>query len=211
MNELKFDLLQKRIVSGLSNLPGEDAHARLAPPHRKPASAYLEKAKDYRVAAVMALIYPDAKREPFILLMERTGGMGVHSGQISFPGGKQEEGESLEQTALRETREELGFDPSLIQVAGPLSPLYIPPSNFLVQPFLGFMDELPPIHPSESEVQSVIQVSLLHFFDELNLKEGEFFSSGGYKVRSPYFTVEQHRIWGATAMMLSEIVWLAGK
>jgi len=211
MNELKFDVLQERMVSGLKKLPGEDAHGRLAPPHRKPASAYLEYAKNYRVAAVMAIIYPDVNNDSCILLMERTGGVGVHAGQISFPGGKQEEGESLEETALRETREELGFDPSLIQVAGPLSPLYIPPSNFLVHPFLGFMNELPLIHPNEAEVQGVIQVPLYQFFDESNMEVGEFFSSGGYKVRSPYFKVEHHKIWGATAMMLSEIVWLAGK
>jgi 8-oxo-dGTP pyrophosphatase MutT (NUDIX family) len=211
MIELKFDVLQERMVFGLKMLPGEVAHARLSPPNRKPASTYLEYAKDYKVAAVMALIYPDAQNDPCILLMERTGGAGVHAGQISFPGGKQEEGESLEQTALRETQEELGFDPSLIQVAGPLSPLYIPPSNFLVQPFLGFMNEMPSLKPNEAEVKGVIKAPLHQFFDESNMEVGEFFSSGGYKVRSPYFKVEHHRIWGATAMMLSEIVWLAGK
>lgn len=205
MSMLHYHHLRDSLRSGFGELPGEVAHARLAPAHRKPASAYMDQAEDFRKAAVLALLFPHTNGEACILLIERSGGGGVHAGQIGFPGGKQEDGETPERTALRETQEELGIDSSQIIMAGALSRLFIPPSRFLVQPFLGFIDELPQLQPNSFEVQKVIYAPVSLFTNQSNVQHGAFLSSGGLTVHSPFFQVQGYKVWGATAMMLSEI------
>jgi 8-oxo-dGTP pyrophosphatase MutT (NUDIX family) len=139
-------------------------------------------------------------------LIERTGDGGVHSNQISFPGGKKEESDSsFEFAALRETEEEVGIASNTVKILGALTPLYIPPSNFLVYPFVGYIDYQPIFVISEKEVQRIITPPIHLFRDDQAIKEDIFESARGYSVKAPYFELEDVKIWGATAMILSEI------
>lgn len=157
----------------------------------------------------MVLLVPGAANPPAkVILMERTSGPDVHAGQISFPGGKQEHDETLLDTALRETEEELGLRASAVTVIGPMTSLFIPASNFFVQPFLGFLPEVPEMAPSAAEVNRVLMPDLHLFSSGMEIQEGIFHSSKGFSVQAPYFRVEGVRIWGATAMMIAEMAAL---
>lgn len=209
-----MDSLFTAFVSKLSDLdtvslPGDNAHQLLAPMHRKPAGDYLKERNDYKVAAVMAAFVPLKEGDDAgIMLIERTGGKDVHASQISFPGGKQENGEELSDTAKREMEEEVGVAKESINVLFPLTPLFIPPSNFLVHPYLGYLHSLPPLKLSEAEVKRVHLFSVYEFLNPENVFEGTFGSARGYEVKAPFYKIGDVVIWGATAMMLSEIAEL---
>lgn len=194
-------------MADFSNLPGLTAHERLSPAHRKPTAEYLQETTDYKTAAVLALVVPDNDGDANLLLIQRSSGGGdVHAGQISFPGGKCEEGEKVLETALRETLEEIGVESQLIRVHGPLSALYIPPSRFLVYPFIASVISKPAYVLNTDEVNAVLEIPLHHFFQKETIQTGEFGSARGYQVKAPYYLWESTRIWGATAMMISEVV-----
>lgn len=130
---ISSDILLARInQSLLKGLPGDSAHIKLAPQHRKPASEYLNEITEYKIGCVISLIVKNNQHEWCLVLMERMSHeKDVHANQISFPGGKQEEGDaSYFETALRELEEELGVSPEVVNLISPLSELYIPPSNF---------------------------------------------------------------------------------
>jgi len=207
MSYLKIiESIQARISNGL---PGDAAHQRLAPGHRVSAAEYLKTIKNYRTACVMAVLFPDHEQDLRIVLIERTGDGGVHSNQISFPGGKKEESDpSFEFAALREMEEEVGIKSDTLKVLGALTPLYIPPSNFLVHPFVGYVDYQPDFVISEREVKRVITPSVHLFGNDQSIKEDVFESARGYSVKAPYFELEDVKIWGATAMILSEVGFL---
>jgi 8-oxo-dGTP pyrophosphatase MutT (NUDIX family) len=204
MSYLKIiESIQESISNGL---PGDIAHQRLAPGHRVSAAEYLKTIKEYKTACVMAVLFPDHQQELRVVLIERTGDGGVHSNQISFPGGKKEESDtSFEFAALREMEEEVGIKSNTVKVLGALTPLYIPPSNFLVYPFVGYVDYHPEFLISEREVQRVITPSIHLFGNNQLIKEDVFESARGYSVKAPYFELEDVKIWGATAMILSEV------
>ncbi len=197
--------------SDFSDLPGDAAHQLLSPAHRKPASAYLKESTDYRLAAVLALIVPAEDDTAQLVLMERTGGESVHASQVSFPGGKVEPGESLKDAALREAEEEIGIQRQQVDVITELSALFIPPSRFLVHPFLAAMHERPDYVISENEVRRVVEIPLAHFLRPDVLDSGLFGSARGYTVNAPFYKWEDLKIWGATAMMISEIIALIKK
>lgn len=161
-----------------------------------------EKAKK---AAVMALFYP--KQElTHMLLMLRTAYPGVHSQQIGFPGGKvEEEDPTLLDTAKRETFEEVGVHPNQIEMITPLSEVYIPPSNFLVQPYLGLCNEPLSFTIDPIEVEALVEVNIRDFLDETNLMEQRLTTSYANNILVPAFKLNGYTVWGATAMMLSEI------
>jgi len=154
-------------------------------------------------AAVLLLLY-EREAELHFVLMRRAEHTGVHSGQISFPGGRRETGESAQQTALRETHEELGVAPEAVQVIGALAELYIPPSNFLVQPIVGACAAPPSWRPKQDEVAEVIEVPLRLLFDEA-LKGAEETTRYGLPFRILYYNFFGHKVWGATASILSEL------
>ena len=158
-------------------------------------------------AAVLVLFYPSGQ-ETRLVLIKRNTYEGPHSAQVSFPGGSWEpEDQSLEETALRETREELGIQ-GKIEVLGALTPLHIPVSNYQVHPFVGWMGQVPGFRPDPSEVQYVIEATLSLLQDPSQRGSDREFRQG-ISVEVPFYRVGKEKIWGATAMMLSEILQLA--
>ena len=158
-----------------------------------------------RQSSVLILFFPLAEKIGFVLML-RPEYDGVHSGQVSFPGGKHEEtDESLVFTALREAREEIGIDPRKIQVIGQLTELYIPPSNFLVTPVAGFQATRPQFVADPKEVARIIEVDLDELLDDNNCQIREIKLKSGTSLMAPVYILNGQIVWGATAMMLSEL------
>jgi len=156
----------------------------------------------------MALFYPNGSSTHLLLILRKTYA-GVHSNQIGFPGGKvEEQDQGLLHTALRETQEEVGVLADEVNVLQQLSDVYIPPSNFLVTPFMGLYENPKPFVLQKSEVEQLIEVSLADFLDDSNLIEQELSTSYAQNIKVPAFKLNGHVVWGATAMMLSEVRFL---
>ncbi len=197
LNRLKDKLLHE--------LPGEAAQLRMAPTFR---GAFMHDTEPVK-AAVLALLYL-RNGQVHLVFIKRNSYDGPHSAQVSFPGGAWEpEDGSLEQTALRETREELGIDGG-IEVLGQLTQLHIPVSNFQVTPFLGWLNRTPVFFPDKSEVRYVIEATLKELLDPEN-RDSETLFRHGQTIETPFYRVGNDKIWGATAMMLSEVLQLVQK
>lgn len=163
--------------------------------------------EDARVAAVLILLYPD-NGSIHTVFMQRPQYDGIHGGQISFPGGKKEpQDDSVIQTALRETLEETGADASQITVVGTLTPLFIPVSNMLVTPVVGWLNEKPSFNHRPEEVSFLINAELKRFLDTSIVKSKPF-EIRGEMITIKYFDYEGNTIWGATAMILNELLVL---
>ena len=164
------------------------------------------------LAGVLALLFPKNK-EWQLALIERvvTHAGDRHSGQISFPGGKYEAGDGiLMNTALREAHEEVGIAPKEVNMLGALTELYIPVSNFLVHPYVGWMAYTPVFQPQWSEVQSVLEVPFRLLEDPGTLKTTDLHLPNNLTFKDvPYFSVSDKIVWGATAMILSELLEVA--
>lgn len=187
-------------------LPAGEAHSKMAPFERM---AFLEnldiEIRNPRKAAVLMLIYPK-KGQTHLVLIVRNSYLGVHSSQIAFPGGKYEsEDMSYENTALRETHEEIGIHPQKIKIIKTFSQLYIPPSNFMVHPFLGICNEEIIFIPDAKEVAGIIELPLFDFLNDSLVTSTEMITSYAGKIPVPAFKIEEHIVWGATAMMLNEL------
>ena len=164
------------------------------------------KKKNAKKAGVMALFYPNAEAITHLLLILRKTYQGVHSNQIGFPGGREEFYDSnLLETALRETHEEVGVPPEAIKVIRPISEIYIPPSNFEVRPFIGLYHDPKPFVIQETEVEALVEVSLVDFLDDSKLITQKISTSYADNIEVPAFKLSGYTVWGATAMMLSEI------
>jgi len=196
-------LLRQRLAGPL---PGTAAQLQMAPEYRQTPEQLRIEGKPCREAGVLALLFPEQGR-PHLLLVERPSHLKEHGGQIGFPGGRREPGETLPETALREAHEELGLPPEQIELLGALTPLYIPVSNFCVHPFVGTIAPLPELHPCPEEVQAVLRVPLAALLDPASRRR-ERWTIRGRDVMVPFFEVDSHRIWGATAMMLAELLAL---
>ena len=186
---------------------GETSHAKMSPPYRLDlAEKMKEKAKSAKKAGVMALFYPNVEGETYLVLILRKTYKGVHSAQVGFPGGKYEiEDKDLMDTAIRETEEEVGVPKSMIEVLKTMSPMYIPPSNFMVHPYIGFSMSTPNFIKQDDEVEAIIEVRLMDFLDEANTLTTRVPTSFNIEVDVPAFKLNSHIVWGATAMMLSEL------
>lgn len=187
-------------------LPAISAHIKMAPKERLESLKNLDfKAENPRIAAVMMLLYPKDGKTHLVLIV-RNAYNGVHSSQIAFPGGKYETTDAdFEETALRETHEEVGVLPNKIEVIKQFSPMYIPPSNFLVHPFLGISKEELSFYPDVREVADIIELPLSVFLDDEIIIEATLSTSYGNNIVVPAFNIQNHIIWGATAMILSEL------
>ena len=196
-------------ISNLKNLelPGVEAQHKLAPLLRIQELADTDiRAKKPSKAGVMAVFYPNKDEITNLVLILRKTYKGVHSNQVGFPGGRIENSDkNLKYTALRETEEEVGIPQSEVRVLKKLTKLYIPPSNFWVHPYLGVIDRTPKFIPQESEVEKILEVDLEDFMDERNLISQELSTSYAKNIQVPAFSLNGHVVWGATAMMLSEL------
>jgi 8-oxo-dGTP pyrophosphatase MutT (NUDIX family) len=186
-------------------LPGEAAQFRMAPVNRQRISQeHTGKYKPVK-SAVLILLFP-AEASIHTLLIQRTEYDGVHSAQIAFPGGKFDDTDTdLQQTALRETQEEIGVDPKQVEIIGKLTDIYITPSNYLVSPFVGVLSTLPALTIDTHEVQQVITTDLFHLNNSAIRSEKKIMHSNGSKIKTPYYEVRGLTVWGATAMMISEL------
>jgi len=188
-------------------LPGESVQFKMAPMERLAELKKMAVQKQTaRKAGVLALFYPSEENKTTLALILRKTYKGVHSAQIGFPGGKYEiEDVTLKETALRETEEEVGVNRASVSILKQLTDVYIPPSNFFVQPFLGIANSTPRFILQEEEIEALIEVPLLHFMDD-SIKTIQTLSTSYAKnIEVPAFTLNGHLVWGATAMMLNEI------
>ncbi len=188
------------------SVPGESSHYIMAPEMRtKELNKIKIEERNPRNAAVMMLFFPK-EASTHIALILRPEYEGVHSGQIALPGGKfEKEDLNFTETALRETEEEIGVAIHHVEVIKTLTKVYIPPSNFWVHPFLGFTEERPQFVIQEEEVAKVIEVPLEELLNEGNVKPQILSTSYAKNIEVPSFMLNGYVVWGATAMMLSEL------
>lgn len=187
-------------------LPGESAHVKMSPEHRILSSAALKNADNVRDCAVAIVLYRIDNRVECILT-QRPNYAGNHSGQVSFPGGKKDlSDDNLEVTARRECFEEIGIPREEGVLLGKLTDVYIPVSGFLVKPFVFYHSELPNLTPDKREVAEILRFSLFDLkketliaYTEIRLDDGTIFRN------IPYFNLANKKVWGATALILSEL------
>jgi 8-oxo-dGTP pyrophosphatase MutT (NUDIX family) len=204
MQDIFIERLTERHKKGL---PGRDYQLKMAAMLKR---SIFDAPPTARKAAVLMLMFPQ-NGEWHIVLTERTGNPNdPHSKQISFPGGSVELADvDLAATALRETHEEIGVEPSVIQLIGAMTDVYIPVSNFHVQPFLAWTNTPPQYKRQETEVKTVIEAPLSLLKDANNWKVKDIYISETYNLKNvPYFDVFGKSVWGATAMMLAELLEL---
>ncbi len=203
MQEHKI-FLQSLSARLLKPLPGSQAHALMEPLTRKKFLHDFQHDSQPKKSAVAIILYFKAQEWHFYL-MERNHYPGVHSGQISFPGGSAEKADrSLIDTALREAHEETGIDPNKLNIVGKLTGIYIPPSHFDVLPVVVSHEGIPLPCPDKREVLALFSVSLTELLDPINMTTDSITASDGSKVEVPCFRLSGRMVWGATAMIMSE-------
>jgi 8-oxo-dGTP pyrophosphatase MutT (NUDIX family) len=215
-----IDLEERLTAAFARGVPGVEAQIRMAPhpwigwdPYRYPDGL--------RDGAALVLIYPHAAviteeqpaLVPHVLLTVRGSKLRKHTGQVSFPGGAVDAGESFETAALREANEEVGVAPDRVRVLGRLTPLHIPVSGFLLHLVVGIVDERPDFQIAEWEVARLLEVPLARLTDrglvkrEMRTREH---SGQSFQLNWPYFDLDGEKVWGATAMALAEFMAMVG-
>jgi 8-oxo-dGTP pyrophosphatase MutT (NUDIX family) len=209
-------MLFKDLISQLQSrlrepLPGLKAQLTMT------SSTRIRELMDFSVpgdavpSSVLLLLYP-VMSDVFTVFIQRPNYEGIHSGQISLPGGKAEAGDSdPAATALREAREEIGIDPGEVTILGKLTDLYIPPSNFLVSPYIGYSASRPAFVPDPGEVVRTVEVKLADLFSDLNKKEVTLRIRGGVEITAWAYVINKDVIWGATAMIVAEFSEIVNK
>ncbi len=205
---MNFQEFENKIVKITKmELPGEAVQFKMAPMERLAELKRIAYKKNTaRKAGVLALFYPSENNNTHLALILRKTYKGVHSAQIGFPGGKfEEEDADLKETALRETEEEIGVISKNVSVIKQLTEVYIPPSNFFVQPYMGITTTTPKFILQEDEVEDLVEVRLQHFMDDTIKTIQTLSTSYAKNIEVPAFMLNNHLVWGATAMMLNEI------
>lgn len=191
-------------------LPGERAHLRAAAYERPRADRARKDPREYKESAVLILLYPDDHGVLHTALIERPSYRGVHAAQIAFPGGKKEEGDpDLKWTALREAEEEVGIVPGNVELLGSLTAISIPPSGYIVTPYVGTLPGPPSFQREVAEVEAILEAPVQSFLGpEAFVKEKVRAGSEGVILTVPAYRWKGSCIWGATAMMISELAML---
>lgn len=191
------------------DLSGLEAHQKMLPPGRRMKNNENELALT-KLSSVLLLLYPEGE-QIYICLIKRPTHMRHHPGQIGFPGGKVEKDDfSAEKAALREAQEEVGIDPSNIEILGRLSELYVEVSQFSIQPFVAWADHKPDFLVNTDEVEKLILFPLNDFVANETIMETELDTFSG-RMRVKYYPYNSEIIWGATAMILSELIEILKK
>jgi 8-oxo-dGTP pyrophosphatase MutT (NUDIX family) len=190
----------------LAKLPAQEAHTKMEPSERM---NFIKMAQSQnkipKVAGVLMLLYPKNGITHLALIVRNTY-EGVHSAQIAFPGGKFETDDvTFDKTALRETHEEIGVLPEKVQIVKAFTPTYIPPSNFMVHPFLGVSKIELNFVPDPNEVSEIIELPISELLSDKIVTETKLSTSYMKEIVVPAFVIQKHIVWGATAMMLSEL------
>jgi 8-oxo-dGTP pyrophosphatase MutT (NUDIX family) len=189
-------------------LPGLHSHLKLAPPTRKQELENAKKASLYaKKSAVMILLFHEAGVLK-VVFIRRSFYVGIHAGQMAFPGGRFEETDSsVEETAFREIEEEIGIKSDDIELLGRISDIYVPPSNFLISVFVGYLANKPVYLPDEREVAEVIEIDFNEFLMPDAITQKSFFvPSSNQTVLAPCYQTSKCDIWGASAMVMSELI-----
>jgi 8-oxo-dGTP pyrophosphatase MutT (NUDIX family) len=197
----------KNNISKLIDIPigGIDAQFNLAPKLRMKYSQNKINALNPKKAAVAALFYPNNHGETCFLLTLRANYNGTHSSQISFPGGKYDKNDgALKKTALREAYEEVGIPMNDISIFKQMTDVFIPPSNFLVTPFLGYIISIPSFKKNH-EVEELITISVKNLLSDSSISTTTLSTSYAKNIEVPCFVLNNYVVWGATAMILNEI------
>lgn len=193
-------------------LPGQEAHFRMAHPIRKVDS--MKNTEIRREAAVLITLFEKSPNDFHIIFIKRgSGGSGdKHAGQIAFPGGKQEKGDrDMMFTALRETQEEIDLDISSIDVLGALTPIYISVSKYMVHPFVAFIYELPVLKRQEDEIDDILELPIAAFRAADARQKTQIDLADNITLNHvPCFHINGHIIWGATAMIMNELLEILG-
>lgn len=185
-----------------SPLPGRRAQLWMAPQPRP-----MDADHEPHLAAVLVLLYPTDAGWCFPLTL-RTNAVATHQSQVSLPGGARQGLESLGHTALRETGEEIGIATDEVEILGNLTPVYVAVSDFQVFPFVGYLRAKPVFSLNRQEVAEVLEASLEMLLDERIRHEEDWDLPDGRHFHVPYFLIHGHKVWGATAVILGELVWL---
>lgn len=200
--------LEARLRGGLLAPAGPSAQGLLAPRPRRGWRPD-QKTDTFRTAAALVLLYAVDGR-PHVALTVRSGVLSRHGGQVSFPGGAVEPGEAVAGAALREAAEEIGIDPAAVRVLGALTPLHIPVSDFVVHPIVGVIDGAVRFRCASDEVARVLEVPFADLLDPSRLRLTTRMRDADL-VEVPYFDIDGEQVWGATAMMLAELVFASGE
>jgi 8-oxo-dGTP pyrophosphatase MutT (NUDIX family) len=207
MHELYFERVRRRLQAAL---PGERAQLKMAATGRTRLGLSPEPDAATRTGAVLILFYPH-EGLIYVPMIRRPVYPGVHSGQVAFPGGRVDEtDESIIATALREAHEEVGVRPAEVEVLGLLTPLFVHASNFMVHPVVGAARSRPDFKPDPYEVDALLEVPLTELQDVTRIGSKEIIVREGIAIQAPYYDLQGHTVWGATAMMLSELLEVLG-
>ena len=203
---MQFNSFTQHFKDRLTNhpLPGQDAQYIMAGENIRHKKINLNALSNYKKSAVCLLFYPKAGEVCFVLIKRPTTHQ-YHAGQIALPGGSCDGDESYQQTAIRELFEETGISISSVNILGELTPLYIPVSNFYIQPIVASVATPQLVFTPNEEVQQLIEYPLKKILDEKIVAETTVNLTTGIKIKAPYFNVEGNVLWGATAMLLSEV------
>ena len=203
--QFDIDILKQKLNAPL---PGKSSHLKMAPLNR--AKALSNNAIDVAAAKQSAVLILLFKQNDVLkmIVIRRSNHVGIHAGQIAFPGGRYEDDDlTVLNTALREIHEEIGITKDEVEVLGRLSDIYVPPSNFLISVFVGFLNKKPNYKLQQSEVAEVIEIPFNTFLQPDIIKHKNFYVS---EIKdpsyAPYYDVPNASIWGASAMVISELI-----